>query len=143
MSVKRDDLLKQAEDILAKMNGGSSGTAASSSSGNSGHSRALLEVGFDGEVGTGYGPTLEFYSSVSRELHRYALRLWTGDKIEAPAEHSGILRLLVSILVIVIELFTFPRWFPGRICAIQGRLVSDPFADHWRRPPTGGKAKEI
>lgn len=39
----------------------------------------MLEVGFEGEVGTGFGPTLEFYSTVSREIQRHSLRLWHGS----------------------------------------------------------------
>ena len=43
--------------------------------------RPLLEVGFDGEVGTGFGPTLEFYSTLSRELQRHTLHLWNGTPV--------------------------------------------------------------
>lgn len=41
--------------------------------------KALLEVEYFGEVGTGLGPTLEFYTLVSRELRRSELRLWLDD----------------------------------------------------------------
>ena len=41
--------------------------------------KALLEVEYFGEVGTGLGPTLEFYTLVSRELRRSELRLWLED----------------------------------------------------------------
>jgi E3 ubiquitin-protein ligase TRIP12 len=33
-----------------------------------GKSRAVLEVEYFGEVGTGLGPTLEFYTLLSREM---------------------------------------------------------------------------
>uniref|UniRef100_A0A1I8IXH2 E3 ubiquitin-protein ligase n=1 Tax=Macrostomum lignano TaxID=282301 RepID=A0A1I8IXH2_9PLAT len=36
----------------------------------------LLEVSYEGEVGTGLGPTLEFYSLVSREFARPDLGMW-------------------------------------------------------------------
>ncbi|KAL3926392.1 MAG: hypothetical protein SGPRY_003317 [Prymnesium sp.] len=41
--------------------------------------KAMLEVEYFGEVGTGLGPTLEFYTLVSRELRRRELHLWVGD----------------------------------------------------------------
>lgn len=46
-------------------------------------SRALLEIQYENEVGTGLGPTLEFYALVSRELQRFDLELWRGDSISA------------------------------------------------------------
>lgn len=43
-------------------------------------SKALLEVQYENEVGTGLGPTLEFYALVSKELQRSDLELWhTAD----------------------------------------------------------------
>mmetsp|Transcript_60146 Transcript_60146/g.106484 ORF Transcript_60146/g.106484 Transcript_60146/m.106484 type:complete len:385 (-) Transcript_60146:521-1675(-) len=39
----------------------------------------MLEVEYFGEVGTGLGPTLEFYTLVSRELRRLELHLWVGE----------------------------------------------------------------
>merc|ERR1711865_1003978 len=43
-----------------------------------GRNKAVLEVEFFGEAGTGLGPTLEFYTIVSRELQRKTLGLWRG-----------------------------------------------------------------
>lgn len=43
--------------------------------------RAMLEVGFEGEAGTGFGPTLEFYSTVSREIQKASLKLWNGTPV--------------------------------------------------------------
>ena len=51
-TVSRDDLVRQAESLMSELAG----------------SRALLEVQYENEVGSGLGPTLEFYSQVSREL---------------------------------------------------------------------------
>ena len=34
------------------------------------------------QVGTGLGPTLEFYALVSRELQRADLEIWRGDPIK-------------------------------------------------------------
>lgn len=44
-----------------------------------GHSKALLEIQYENEVGTGLGPTLEFYALVSAELQRCDLGLWNGS----------------------------------------------------------------
>ncbi|CAH2239450.1 jg13893 [Pararge aegeria aegeria] len=41
---------------------------------------ALLEVQYENEVGTGLGPTLEFYALVSQELQRADLDLWHGSE---------------------------------------------------------------
>ncbi|KAL0555512.1 hypothetical protein IC582_009460 [Cucumis melo] len=43
------------------------------------HQKVLLEVEYDEEVGTGLGPTLEFYTLVSREFQKYGLGMWRGD----------------------------------------------------------------
>ena len=37
---------------------------------------------FDYQVGTGLGPTLEFYALVSRELQRFDLELWRGEAVQ-------------------------------------------------------------
>ena len=61
-----------------------------------GHSKALLEIQYENEVGTGLGPTLEFYALVSTELQRIELGLWNdsdsykhqqvmADAIKSPA----------------------------------------------------------
>lgn len=41
-----------------------------------GSSPSILEVEYFEEVGTGLGPTLEFYSTVSREFSRKKLKIW-------------------------------------------------------------------
>ncbi|RTG87640.1 E3 ubiquitin-protein ligase TRIP12, partial [Schistosoma bovis] len=64
VTVNRDEkrLLKQAEMTLNEM----------------GDSRAVLEIAFEGEVGFGLGPTLEFYTLISRLLMKSNLNLWHG-----------------------------------------------------------------
>ncbi|XP_069583961.1 E3 ubiquitin-protein ligase TRIP12 isoform X7 [Ranitomeya imitator] len=64
-TVNRDELLKQAESVMQDL----------------GSSRAMLEIQYENEVGTGLGPTLEFYALVSQELQRADLGLWRGDEI--------------------------------------------------------------
>ncbi|BBM99900.1 E3 ubiquitin-protein ligase TRIP12 [Marchantia polymorpha subsp. ruderalis] len=44
----------------------------------SGH-KAVLEVEYFGEVGTGLGPTLEFYTLLSHELQRSSLEMWRTE----------------------------------------------------------------
>ncbi|KAG9246910.1 E3 ubiquitin-protein ligase UPL3 [Calycina marina] len=41
-----------------------------------GHSQSILEVEYFDEVGTGLGPTLEFYSTVSKEFSKKKTKLW-------------------------------------------------------------------
>ncbi|KAI1842044.1 hypothetical protein JX266_011799 [Neoarthrinium moseri] len=41
-----------------------------------GESRSILEVEYFEEVGTGLGPTLEFYSNVSKEFSKKKIKLW-------------------------------------------------------------------
>uniref|UniRef100_A0A0A9XLJ3 E3 ubiquitin-protein ligase n=3 Tax=Lygus hesperus TaxID=30085 RepID=A0A0A9XLJ3_LYGHE len=75
-TVAREDILKQAETLIQDM-------AAS---------KALLEVQYENEVGTGLGPTLEFYALVSRELQRVDLELWhdeSGGTITAEGGQQG------------------------------------------------------
>ncbi|XP_043275356.1 E3 ubiquitin-protein ligase TRIP12 isoform X3 [Venturia canescens] len=62
-TISRTDILKQAEQVIQDL----------------ASSKALLEVQYINEVGTGLGPTLEFYALVSRELQRADLELWHGS----------------------------------------------------------------
>lgn len=45
-----------------------------------GSSPSVLEVEYFEEVGTGLGPTLEFYSTVSKELSKKRLKLWRENE---------------------------------------------------------------
>lgn len=53
-----------------------------------GSSRALLEIQYEDEVGIGLGPTLEFYTLVSRELQKIDLHMWRGDPCPLPGSIS-------------------------------------------------------
>ncbi|XP_043464395.1 E3 ubiquitin-protein ligase TRIP12 isoform X1 [Leptopilina heterotoma] len=66
--ISRTDILKEAERIVQEV----------------GSSKALLEVEYENEVGSGLGPTLEFYALVSKELQRGELELWHGT-----SSHDG------------------------------------------------------
>ncbi|KAI2628849.1 hypothetical protein GGR54DRAFT_589036 [Hypoxylon sp. NC1633] len=53
-----------------------------------GSSQSILEVEYYEEVGTGLGPTLEFYSTVSKEFSKKKLRLWRDtDSKDSNLEH--------------------------------------------------------
>ncbi|CAO1401704.1 unnamed protein product [Diamesa hyperborea] len=76
-AISREDILKQAEVIIQDF----------------GHSKALLEIQYENEVGTGLGPTLEFYALVSTELQRTDLGLWNdGDSYK----HQQIMDVVKS-----------------------------------------------
>ncbi|KAF8817458.1 hypothetical protein BYT27DRAFT_7074713 [Phlegmacium glaucopus] len=50
-----------------------------------GSSSSILEVEYFEEVGTGLGPTLEFYSLVSKEFARKDLKLWRDSDASGPS----------------------------------------------------------
>ncbi|KAH9944969.1 uncharacterized protein BXZ73DRAFT_38598 [Epithele typhae] len=52
-----------------------------------GSSSSVLEVEYFEEVGTGLGPTLEFYSLVSREFARRDLKIWRDADPTMPGAH--------------------------------------------------------
>lgn len=45
-----------------------------------------MEIQYENEVGTGLGPTLEFYTLVSKEFQRADLNLWKGDTVKITSE---------------------------------------------------------
>ncbi|KAK4424057.1 E3 ubiquitin-protein ligase UPL3 [Sesamum alatum] len=48
--------------------------------------KAVLEVEYFGEVGTGLGPTLEFYTLLSHELQKVGLGMWrSGSSLDKPS----------------------------------------------------------
>jgi hypothetical protein len=44
------------------------------------NNKSILECEYFGEVGTGLGPTLEFYTLVSQQLQRHDLKLWRSKQ---------------------------------------------------------------
>ncbi|XP_034951039.1 E3 ubiquitin-protein ligase TRIP12 isoform X2 [Chelonus insularis] len=77
-TISRTDILKQAEQVIQDL----------------ASSKALLEVQYINEVGTGLGPTLEFYALVSRELQRADLELWHGS---SSPDESGYVNTLKGL----------------------------------------------
>jgi len=70
--ISREAILKQGEQLMSEL----------------GSSRSLLEIHYEGEVGTGLGPTLEFYSLISKELQRADLQLWKGATVKIGQEDA-------------------------------------------------------
>ncbi|XP_073151453.1 E3 ubiquitin-protein ligase UPL4 [Henckelia pumila] len=73
------------------------------------HQKVLLEVEYNEEVGTGLGPTLEFYTLVCHEFQRNGLGMWREDQVDcmnsAEAENPEFLVSPVGL---------FPRpWSPS------------------------------
>ncbi|KAF4553065.1 HECT-domain-containing protein 2 [Elsinoe fawcettii] len=53
-----------------------------------GSSPSILEVEYFEEVGTGLGPTLEFYATISREFSKKKLKLWRENESEEASEFA-------------------------------------------------------
>lgn len=53
-----------------------------------GSSPSILEVEYFEEVGTGLGPTLEFYSTVSKEFSKRKLKIWRDTDGSSTAEYA-------------------------------------------------------
>lgn len=51
-----------------------------------GSTPSVLEIEYQGEVGTGLGPTLEFYASISREFTRRSLNMWRCEHFKSPTD---------------------------------------------------------
>lgn len=108
------------------------------------NSKAILEVEYFNEKGTGLGPTLEFYTLVSRALQRHNLNMWLSTsvtKTREPAEHkskedeyehvfnpNGLFPApLQARDEKVIELFEFMGTFVAK-ALLDGRLLDLPLA---------------
>ncbi|KAF2223762.1 ubiquitin-protein ligase Ufd4 [Elsinoe ampelina] len=53
-----------------------------------GSSPSILEVEYFEEVGTGLGPTLEFYATISREFSKKKLKLWRENESEGTSDFA-------------------------------------------------------
>ncbi len=56
------------------------------------------------QVGTGLGPTLEFYTLVSRELLRSDLAMWRGDLCPLPVPQGGSMLSARNLINSVLKL---------------------------------------
>ncbi|KAK6282876.1 hypothetical protein POUND7_016701 [Theobroma cacao] len=92
--------------------------------------KAVLEVEYFGEVGTGLGPTLEFYTLLSHDLQKVGLGMWrsnsTWDKsvmeIDGDEEKNGKAAGSATIEGDIIQapLGLFPRPWPPNVDASEG-----------------------
>ncbi|CAB3980054.1 E3 ubiquitin- ligase TRIP12, partial [Paramuricea clavata] len=89
-TVSRENIFKQAEEIVNEV----------------GSSRAILEIQYQDEVGTGLGPTLEFYALVSREFQRADLSIWRGETV--PAADDEDIQKEVSYVFSSVGLYPAP-----------------------------------
>lgn len=69
------------------------------------HSKAVLEVEYDEEVGTGLGPTMEFYTLVSHEFQKVGLGMW-GEHLDL---HAGSSKVEGEIGFVLAPSGLFPR----------------------------------
>lgn len=52
--------------------------------------RTVLELEYFGEVGTGLGPTLEFFTLLSHDLQKRSLGMWRHeDNVQSGAAEDG------------------------------------------------------
>ncbi|KAK3738539.1 hypothetical protein QZH41_012052, partial [Actinostola sp. cb2023] len=72
-TVSRKDIITQAEKIIQEL----------------GSSQSILEIQYEGEVGTGLGPTLEFYTLVSKEFQNSIMEMWRGTAVAPPANEGA------------------------------------------------------
>lgn len=96
-TINRDELLKQAESVMQDL-GSSRAMLEIQYENEVPVISAMLEpnydlhygaikllslflIAFSFQVGTGLGPTLEFYALVSQELQRADLGLWRGEEV--------------------------------------------------------------
>ncbi|KAK9158171.1 hypothetical protein Scep_004745 [Stephania cephalantha] len=73
------------------------------------HNQSVLEVKYDDEVGSGLGPTMEFYTLVSHEFQKTGLGMWRGD-----LDNSSVGKKIVADIsgFLMAPLGLFPRpWF--------------------------------
>lgn len=100
------DLFKQADAVLSEFTGGAASialrpqarslallagfSATASTSSSSASKPPLLEIQYENEVGTGLGPTLEFYALVSLEMQKCCHDMWRGERMKMVAAAAAI-----------------------------------------------------
>lgn len=120
--------------------------------------KALLEVEYFNEVGTGLGPTLEFYTLVSRELQRTELGLWRHESGGPPPQEgqdgkpqqyvhapAGLFPAVAKqdqegggVPPRTLQLFTFMGRFVAK-ALLDNRLVDLPFSAPLMRAMLGAR----
>ncbi|CAH8338587.1 unnamed protein product [Eruca vesicaria subsp. sativa] len=89
--------------------------------------KAVLEVEYFGEVGTGLGPTLEFYTLLSHDLQKVSLGMWrsnSGDKVSMQTDRDEIQDGKSAAArdrdIVQAPLGLFPRPWPSTADASEG-----------------------
>ncbi|CAM8929468.1 unnamed protein product [Rhodiola kirilowii] len=76
--------------------------------------KAVLEVEYFGEVGTGLGPTLEFYTLLSHDLQKIGLGLWRSNSSSQQVDSKSGMASGEGSGVVDAPLGLFPRpWAPS------------------------------
>ncbi|RDX75296.1 E3 ubiquitin-protein ligase UPL3, partial [Mucuna pruriens] len=98
--------------------------------------KAVLEVEYFGEVGTGLGPTLEFYTILSHDLQKVGLQMWRssssekhqmevdGDEKKMKSSEGFGLNLAGDGELVQAPLGLFPRPWPTNSDASEGSQFS-------------------
>lgn len=84
--------------------------------------RTLLEVEYSEEVGTGLGPTLEFYTLVSHEFQRSGLGMWRADHSSHTACKSSD---IAEFEVVISPSGLFPRPWSSAVNNSDGVQFSE------------------
>ncbi|KAG5624783.1 hypothetical protein H5410_010001 [Solanum commersonii] len=85
--------------------------------------KAVLEVEYFGEVGTGLGPTLEFYTMLSRDLQKVGLRMWrTSSSASVHSMEVGVDEQLSGVDKELVQapLGLFPRPWSSTVETADG-----------------------
>ncbi|XAR59835.1 Ubiquitin--protein ligase [Bertholletia excelsa] len=94
--------------------------------------KAVLEVEYFGEVGTGLGPTLEFYTLLSHDLQKAGLRMWRSNylldrpsmEVDADEQRNGNISNGGDSNVVQAPLGLFPRPWPPNADVTDGSQFS-------------------
>lgn len=101
------------------------------------HRDTILEVEYFGEVGTGLGPTLEFYTLLSREFQKIGLSMWRGDHSHVKSKEDSDSGHVVASLGLFPRPWSAARSSSNRISfdnivhnfALLGRIVAKALRD--------------
>lgn len=89
------------------------------------NSKALLEVEYNEEVGTGLGPTLEFYTLVSHEFQKSGFGMWREDHNLCSPKESSQDDIVANYGSVMSTFGLFPRPWSSSTNASDGVQFSD------------------
>lgn len=96
--VDRSNILESAEKMMASL----------------ARSKTAIEVEYNGEVGTGLGPTMEFYTLASHEFQKIGLGMWRGERSSPSHLETG--SITGGSEFVVAPLGLFPRPWSSETC---------------------------